>query len=225
MRAIVHRLGVPDELLRLVPIAAQLDGIAYREPPQRSGPLRVLMCGRLVEKKGHALAIRAFAAASQRLPAGSTLDLLGDGPLMLELRSLSARLGATDRIRFIGSVMRGNYLTRLADSDLVLAPSRTAQNGDGEGGAPTTILDAQATGVVVIGSTHADIPFLIEDGVTGYLTEEGSVDGLAEAIIRAANSASEWRTLAGRARSQVLQRHSDGAVSALLDQIYEEVSG
>ena len=52
----------------------------------------------------------------------------------------------------------------------------TARNGDTEGGAPTTILDAQAVGTIVVGSTHADIPFLVEDGVTGFLADEGSDD-------------------------------------------------
>ena len=55
-------------------------------------------------------------------------------------------------------------ISRGSGGDILLAPSVTAANGDGEGGAPTTILDAQALGTIVVGSTHADIPFLVEDG-------------------------------------------------------------
>jgi colanic acid/amylovoran biosynthesis glycosyltransferase len=225
MRATVEQLGIPADRIEVVPIAANLDGIAYREPGYGGGPLRILMSGRMVEKKGHDLAIRAFAEAAEELPPASTLDLVGDGPFLHDLRKRCARLAAAGRIRFLGAMPRADYLAVLAASDLVLAPSRTATNGDGEGGAPTTILDAQATGVVVLGSTHADIPFLIEDGVTGYLCGEDDVSGLVAAMLRAVSDVSAWPKIAERARRQVEERHSDAFVAARLADIHARAVG
>lgn len=224
MRDLVERLGVAAEHVEIVPIAAELDGIAYRQPRADLGGLRILVCGRMVEKKGHAMALRAFSELADELPVGSTLDVVGDGPLGAELRALCGTLAAADRIRFHGPLARIDYLALLGQADLLLAPSRTARNGDGEGGAPTTILDAQATGVVVIGSTHADIPYLVEDGVTGLLFSEGSLEGLREAMLRAATNVSAWPAMTEAARQQVLERHSDAEVSRRLAAIHEAVA-
>ena len=225
MRATVEELGIPAERIEVVPIAANLDGIAYRPPRRPEGGVRVLISGRMVEKKGHDLAIRAFAEAVGDLPPGSTLDLVGDGPILGDLRNRCARLAAAGQIRFLGAMPRADYLAVLAASDLVLAPSRTATNGDGEGGAPTTILDAQATGVVVLGSTHADIPFLIQDGVTGYLCGEDDARGLTAAMLRAVSDATRWPQMAERARRQVEERHSDEFVAGRLAQVHARAAG
>lgn len=40
----------------------------------------------------------------------------------------------------------------------MLLPSVTIKNNDKEGGAPVAILEAQATGLPVVSSYHADIP-------------------------------------------------------------------
>lgn len=220
MRRTVTELGFPMERVHIVPIAAGLDHIDYRDPsPGRKSP-RLVICGRLVEKKGHDLALRAFALAAERLPNGATLDIVGDGPLGPSLKQLAAELGVADRVRFLGALPRPQYLLRLSQADLLIAPSRTASNGDGEGGAPTVILEAQAMGVVTIGSTHADIPFLIADGQTGYLADEGSVESLAEGLLRALASVDQWVSIARRARRQVMDRHSDESVAGLLATIY-----
>jgi hypothetical protein len=52
MRDRVLRLGFSPEAVVVVPIAAQLDGVQYRDPSEPVGPLRIAICGRLVEKKG-----------------------------------------------------------------------------------------------------------------------------------------------------------------------------
>lgn len=221
MRRTVMDLGFPGDRVYIVPIAASLDRIAYRDPSPWGRAPRMLVCGRLVEKKGHDLALRAFASASDRLPRGAVLEIIGDGPMRSSLKRLAVELGVADRVRFWGALSRSEYLLRLSEADLLIAPSRTASNGDGEGGAPTTILDAQACGVIAVGSTHADIPFLVRDGETGYLVEEGSVESLAQGLCRAFASTDQWISIARRARRQVEDRHSDASVASLLDDIHQ----
>lgn len=221
MRRTVMDLGFSADRIHVVPIAASLDRIAYRDPsPGRAEP-RIVVCGRLVEKKGHDLALRAFACAADTLPRGAILEIIGDGPRRSSLKRLAVELGVADRVRFWGALSRPEYLQRLSEADLLIAPSRTAPNGDGEGGAPTTILDAQARGVISVGSTHGDIPFLIRDGETGYLVEEGSVEALAEGLRRAFASTDQWISIARRARRQVEDRHADATVAGLLKDIHQ----
>jgi colanic acid/amylovoran biosynthesis glycosyltransferase len=126
-------------------------------------------------------------------------------------------------VNLVGPLARTAYLNRLRSATLYLAPSVTAVNGDSEGGAPTTILDAQATGTVVVASTHADIPFLVKDEETGFLVDEGDTEALAAGIRRALAAAPRWPAIAEAARARVIADHGDAAVTAELTAVYEAV--
>jgi colanic acid/amylovoran biosynthesis glycosyltransferase len=218
MAQTVAMLGFDPAAIHVVPIAAALAEIPFRIPGFRGDGVRLITCGRLVPKKGHALAIEAFAAAG--LPPSSTLTIVGDGPLRHSLETLVARLGLRPKVTFAGALSRLEWVAALAQHDLFLAPSITAPNGDQEGGAPTTILDAQAAGVPVVGSTHADIPFLVADGITGYLFPEGSVVGLSRVLRQAKSAQAEWPRIADAARNQVMARHTDEAAARLLRAVH-----
>ena len=148
------------------------------------------------------------------------LRIVGSGPLEDDLRQLAATSGNAESIEFLGSLPRAEYLDRLQSADLLLAPSVTARNGDTEGGAPTTILDAQAVGTVVVASTHADIPFLVADCVTGFLAPEGDELGLVDAVERALADRGRWKDIAAAARAQVVEHHSDAALASALRDAY-----
>lgn len=223
MRATVLEMGIPDDRVAIVPIAAALGDIGFR-PPRREGlSLRFMLCGRLVEKKGIDIALTAWSVTLRDLPPGSSLTIVGSGPLDAALRSRAGELGIDHSVSFVGALARDEYLRQLRGADILLAPSRTARNGDGEGGAPTAILDAQATGVVVIGSAHADIPFLVQDGSTGFLADEGSAESLSSAIARCLTERERWVAIADSARAQVQERHADVVVARELARVHEEV--
>lgn len=222
MRSTLLGLGFQREQVEVVPISAGFEHLTFREQPVPEDAVRVISCGRLVEKKGHDLAIRAFAAAG--LPKGSSLEIVGSGPREERLRDLIDELGLGSTVRMVGALRREVWLDHLSSSDLLVAASRQAANGDSEGGAPTTILDAQASGVTVVGSTHADIPFLVEEGVTGYLGPEGDVSGLAAALSRAVADRARWPTIRRTARQQVDERHATHAVVRALQAIHHRAA-
>jgi colanic acid/amylovoran biosynthesis glycosyltransferase len=223
MEQVVARLGFPRDRIRIVPIATDLPERLPEGGGPAGGTVRFVACGRFVEKKGHELAIRAFAEVRHALPRESTLEVVGTGPLEKRLRGVAESLGLGTSIVWHGSLPRIAFRDLLESATLFLAPSVTAANGDSEGGAPTTILDAQAVGTIVVGSTHADIPFLIEDGQTGYLASEADLGSLVETINRALANRSRWPEIRERAGAQVRDRHSANAVRARLEGVYSEV--
>lgn len=220
MRDAVKQLGFSTDCVAVVPIAIDLSEIAYHVPQQTDGPLRLMSCGRLVEKKGHDSAIMAFARLLPTLPRGSCLEIVGDGPLRTALGALAAALGVQDRVTFHGTMQRPAYLRLLETCDLLVAASRTARNGDSEGGAPTSILDAQATGVIAVGSDHADLPYLIQHEVTGFVARRGSPNSIADAISHAVAESGRWPSVAQAAYDQVLARHSPVALKHRLEKLY-----
>jgi colanic acid/amylovoran biosynthesis glycosyltransferase len=66
--------------------------------------------------------------------------------------------------------------------DIFISPSLVAQDGDTEGGAPVTLLEASATGMPVLSTFHCDIPEVVINSQSGYLVPEGDVDALVDRL-------------------------------------------
>jgi colanic acid/amylovoran/stewartan biosynthesis glycosyltransferase WcaL/AmsK/CpsK len=219
MAAHLTRIGCPPEKIRIVRIGIDLDQFPFTAR-QRRRPLVLLQTGRFVEKKGTDLSIRAFASARKQL-GPSELWLVGDGPLRSELEALVESLGVKSSVRFLGMVSHAEYQQAIQRAHVCLQPSRTASDGDTEGGAPTVLLEMQASGVPVLASRHADIPSVVPDA--GELVEENDVDGLTEALVRLASlSASEWRARVERGRDLIERKHDARALAGVIETHYQE---
>jgi glycosyltransferase involved in cell wall biosynthesis len=85
-------------------------------------------------------------------------------------------------------------------------------------GFPLTVLEAFATGTPVIASRIGSLGEIIEDGVTGTLTESHDAHRLAEKTAWAASHAEEMDQMGRRARQQYETRFRGPAhLAALLD--------
>ena len=103
---------------------------------------------------------------------------------------------------------------------VVLQPSHTASDGDAEGGAPTTLLEAQALGQVIVATDHADIPNIV-DRETALLAPEDDAEALADrltAALAAPESGLAWD--AGR---RFVEGHHSRRRRGLLGRLYDRV--
>ena len=102
-----------------------------------------------------------------------------------------------------------------------LSPSVTAEDGDTEGGAPVSIIEMAASGIPVISTHHCDIPEVLEDGVTGLLTSERSVDGLASKLDWLIQNPDRWHAMTTAARKHVELEFNAETQGRRLAQSYE----
>jgi len=217
----VHRLGIEPEAYPDV-----------RRHKEFGDPLRVLMAGRFVEKKGMEDGVKAFARFL-RAGGDGKLTIVGDAQdskssIQVKQRLLDTveELGVWDYVRFLGLVPRASLRDVYYDSDVLLAPSRTAANGDNEGGAPVTTIEAQATAMPVIATHHCDLPDVISDQETGLLAEEGNIPQLADHLKTFHQSTRKLVEMGRQARLHVMERHNAADQGEKLSRIYEScVSG
>ena len=191
-RVVVHRTGID---LRRWP---------YRErEPMSDGRLRLVTVGRLVEKKGIEHVLRAVRLLVDR---GVDVEyrILGDGPRRERLAALAAELGVEGRVTLGGRHGQEKVRDGLQGSDVLVAASVTAADGDEEG-IPNVLKEAMASGMPVVGTRHAGIPELIEDGVSGLLVPERDEAALAGALQRLAREPGRWVAMgrAGRAKIEM----------------------
>jgi len=160
----------------------------------------IVMVGRLVEKKGIGYGIQAIARV---IASGRALSctIIGTGPLREELERLIRELGVDAHVRMVGSKSHSEVIQALAQSHILMAPSVTAADGDEEG-IPNTLKEAMAMGLPVIGTVHAGIPELVENGVSGFLVPEHDVTALADRLMHLVDHPETWAAMghAGRRR-------------------------
>ena len=196
--------------MRVVPNGVRLEGFPELPPRIASGPKRAVVIGRLEPRKGIDIVLRAVA----RVP-DLHLDVCGDGPDAPMLRELARSLGIVGRTRFLGHT--SDVLGALRDVDIVLSGARKEGLG-------LALLEAMATGRVVVATPVGGVPEFVLDGSTGFLATDGSPEGLARAAIRALGmSATHHEALVRRARALVVEKYSLDAMRVAYAAIYREV--
>lgn len=177
---LVHTGGADSAKVHLIPLGAPVEQIAFTERHGR-GPCAFLAVGRLVRKKDPLATIRAFGEASKRLE-GATLDVIGDGPLRAACEALVDELGLRQRVLIRGATHNRVVSERLAASDVFVQHSITDSSGEKEGW-PVSIAEAMASGLPIVATRHAGIVDQVEEGVQGYLVNEGDIAAMAEAMV------------------------------------------
>jgi colanic acid/amylovoran biosynthesis glycosyltransferase len=178
----------------------------------------VAFIGRFVAKKG----VDDLLTALSRLTAPRPRALLiGDGPLLPEMRTLAERFGVD--ATFVGSQPPESVQRLLAESRMLAAPSKTAPDGDTEG-LPTTILEAAALGLPVIATRHSGIPEAVLDNRTGLLTDEADPQALAGSLTRLLSDADLRRRLGTQGRDHVLTHFNLQTQTQRLESLYDSVT-
>jgi glycosyltransferase involved in cell wall biosynthesis len=98
---------------------------------------------------------------------------VGGGPLRGELEDLARSRGVNGLIRFLGP--RDNISELLAESTLLV---HTAEDE----GCPNVVMEAMACGRAVVAMDAGDIPFLIDDGKTGFVVRRGDETTFADRV-------------------------------------------
>jgi phosphatidylinositol alpha-1,6-mannosyltransferase len=189
----------------------------YGLPPET--PL-LLCAGRLVYKKGFAVAVDAFARIAAAQPA-ARLVLAGDGPLESDLRAQAARLGIAERVIFAGRVDRARHPLLVGACDVYLLPSVHDHRGNVDG-LPNALLDALAAGCAVIASDVAGVGLAVRDGETGMLVPEQRADALADALRALLNDPARCTRLGAAARADVTSRLTWERTAAAFERVYDD---
>lgn len=141
-----------------------------------AGPLRVLFLGSLIPRKGVDTLLDALA----RLPHDEwRCTVIGDDavdPRYAEsLREQVADLGIGERVRFTGSLGRGELSGALSNGHVLSIPSRYEGFG-------IAYLEGMGFGLPPVATTAGGASELVSDGVNGWLIPPDDVDAIERAL-------------------------------------------
>lgn len=145
-----------------------------------STPPLIVAVGRLIPKKGFRDLIRACSLLAER-GKSFQCEIIGEGPLEIELRSQIERLGLQNRVVLSGTKPQSQVRHHLAAANVFVLPSVIDPDG-GMDNLPTVIMEAMATGLPIVSTNLGGIPEMVVENETGFLVQPGDVESMADAI-------------------------------------------
>jgi glycosyltransferase involved in cell wall biosynthesis len=197
-------LGAPAEKVHYNPCGVDCNSFGGADPA--SAPPVFVAVGRLIAKKAPHLTILAFAELHRTCPA-ARLRIIGDGDLLDMCRDLVRGLGIADAITFLGAQSPTVVRDEMRAARAFVQHSVVAASGDSEG-TPVGIIEAGASGLPVVATTHAGIPDVVRHEETGLLVPEFDVRGMAAEMLRLAEDGQLASRLGRAARQRVLDQFS-----------------
>jgi glycosyltransferase involved in cell wall biosynthesis len=227
MRRVLLDLGAPADRLLVSPSGA--DERLFHGADPAAAPPSFVAVGRFVAKKGPLHTIRAFARMMGELPdplrRQARLVMVGEGPLLGEAQRLVDALGLADAVTLAGAASHQDVAQLLRQARAFLQHSLVAPDGDSEG-SPVALMEAQLSGLPVVATLHGGIPEVVVEGVTGFLVEEGDIEGMARAIGPLAMDAALAGRLGAAARRRATSlftvRHHLEQVAGLLERVAKD---
>jgi len=210
--------GFPEDKIQVHYIGVNVD--KFRPDPMIVRRPVVLFVGRLTEKKGCEYVIRAVGSL-QREIKGLGLTIIGDGSLRGHLEQL-ARTESCDCV-FLGAQSPEIVRQWMNQARVCCVPSITAEDGNAEG-LPTVVQEALAMQLPIVGFASAGIPEAVEHGVTGFLAPERDWRMLATHLKTLFTEDATYRKFSVAARERVCQRFNLKIQTALLENIYDDVT-
>lgn len=154
--------------------AEELTAGKSRRRKNSDAPKLIIVC-RQEKGKGTDIVLESLPLILKEFPQ-ATLDIVGDGSFLPQLKEIARRLGVEKRVIFHGKVSPKNVLELLKLADLFCFPTASE-------GFPKVILEALANGLPVVTTPVSVLPQLIGKTQSGRILATTTAKSLAEAVI------------------------------------------
>lgn len=224
----IIELGCPRSKVHTQRLGVVVKDIHFETRKRAEGaPLRILMAASFREKKGLPYALDAIGLARDAIgPVEVTIigDASADPRSLPEKQAILASIeqhNLRPNVTMLGYQPYQRLMEEAYRHHIFMSPSVTARDGDTEGGAPIALIDMAATGILILSSTHCDIPQSIVHDETGLLAPERDSAALAALLRRLVAEPDIWDRLSKAGRHRVETMFDAETQSRALAERYE----
>lgn len=172
-------LSGPENHIRVIRSVLSLG--KYTFTPIPISPLRILIGGRFVEKKGIVPLLQLLGKLHEQGCPIETISLVWSGPLESEIDKIIMNSPIKDKIIKYGFLKHEELLKILPNHNCHINYSQKSSNGDNEG-VPNLLLENILSGNLIFSTLSGGIADILQDRVTGIVLS-GNVDQDTETII------------------------------------------
>lgn len=194
---------------------------ALPERRPRDGELSLLAAGRLSPEKGLDTAVAALGELARRGVSGVRLVIVGSGErgYAAELQAAAARIAPGASIDFHPPVPKEAMPHLYREFEVFLFPSRWEEPFG------RTLVEAMASGMVVIGTATGGAAEILEHGVNGLVFPPGDASSLADAIQRLLDEPGLGDRLASAGRTLALSRFDIEDMVSGIEKALQHIQG
>jgi glycosyltransferase involved in cell wall biosynthesis len=212
-REYLEKLGMPRE--KIVTKRAVADTELFlsgnRAPGVKAGPIRMVYCGRLSPEKNVPILLHAFARLGRKAePPRIVLKLVGDGPEANSLHKIADDLGLEGTVEFAGFASQTALQQILADSDVLVLPSKSETWG-------LVVNEAMLSGLPVAASERCGCVVDLVRPETGWTFSPNNVAELTRLLGSIADTPREILEAMGQAgRSLAAEYSAENCAKAVI---------
>lgn len=219
-------LGCDKNKVIIQHLGVDIERIVYKPRVWKQGEvLKILISSGFREKKGIPYALRAIAKISNDFPIEVTIigDAINMPSSCKEKKVILATINTLNldkKITLLGFQPHEVVLEEAYNNHIFLSPSITAADGDSEGGAPVSIIEMIATGMIVISTSHCDIPEVVNYPDDNWLVNERDVDALVIRLQWLIDNPEKWGEFQDKGREYIEKEYDTKKQGKKLTDIY-----
>lgn len=190
----------------------------YPAAPSLEQPVCVAFVGRFIPAKGVTMLLEAAERFRSTQPI--ELTLVGEGPLMNELKQEAALRGLGDCVRFTGELEAAEVAEMIGRCHLFCLPSVRESGG-------AVLLEAMSCARPIVAVAYGGPAEVVDDVVGRPIAAEGRatvVEGLLDAFRDLAKAPGDWQRRGLSARGRALERYTWQAKIEAAIELYRELS-
>jgi glycosyltransferase involved in cell wall biosynthesis len=180
---------------------------------------RILFCAKLTRRKNPLGMVRAFALIAERYP-DAQLRFAGNEKrqpdYVAECKRFTKASNLQDRVHFLGNLSVDSVQDELSKANCLVLPSFQET-------APLAIEEAMAVGVPVVTSGICGMPYMVEDGETGFLIDPHNTEDIAESVCKILSDDNLAMSMSQRAQKAARERFRASVVCEKTLLVYKEI--
>ncbi|RKR19589.1 glycosyltransferase involved in cell wall biosynthesis [Arthrobacter oryzae] len=206
-------------LRKVLPLSNGIDAAAYELGPdetvERHASPTALFVGRLAEEKHVDVLIDALAKTPKDLDIH--LEVVGGGEVRPALEAQVARLGLTDRVKFLGLASDADLRKAYITADVFCMPGTAELQS-------LVTLEAMSASTPVLLANAMALPHLVREGENGYLFTPNDSDDLAAKLSLVFSLPADEREAMGKTSREMVESHGIARTLQTFEDIYRGAS-
>ncbi len=133
-----------------------------------------------------------------------------------QIESVISQYNLSEHVTLLGRIDQQAVKTELAQASIFVLPSKQEN-------APMAIAEAMAVGVPVISSNVCGMPYMIEDGKTGFLVDPEDTDGFSDSILNLLDNEDVYLKMSQAAQTEALDKYHPQSVASRTISVYKYI--
>lgn len=214
---------VPQDRIYVVPNFAEdyllLDPKKIKKKFLKTNPLRILFLSNLIPGKGYEELINAYMTLEDDLKKNIRIDFAGGFESKDHKKKFLDRIKDTIALHYHGIVSNGKKKELFSNSHLFCLPTYYYYEGQ-----PISVLEAYASGCVVITTDHGGISDIFENGVNGFEVRKKSTISIKRKIEQILKKPGQLLPMALSNREIVYDKYRTSTHCSSLLKIFENIA-